>query len=305
MNRFIIFFLLLNCFGFSANAKKHIVTVADFQFSPIIIPNVFVGDTIRWVWVSGNHTTTCDQNADPGTFSPAGAATWNASINSVSQSFQYKVTVAGQYQYTCVFHSVDMGGRFTASVATPVDLLSFSVGGSKGKAILNWTVENEQNVDFYAVRRSINGTDFSELGTVQAKENASLREQYSFYDTKISSNQPYYYYSLAIVDKDRQKNYSETRIFKNPKTTNKLIQSISPNPLTEPGHINLKFNAESEGKMEVQIINPEGKTIINTTMQAYPGINGGHVHLGALPSGTYSIICLLNGIKETHKLVYK
>lgn len=300
-----VFILLANCFSFTASAKKHIVTVANFQFSPVIIPNVFVGDTIRWVWVSGNHTTTCDQNADPGTFSPAGAATWNAAINGGSQSFQYKVTVAGQYQYTCVFHSVDMGGGFTASVATPVDLLSFSVEGEEDKAILNWNVENEQNVDFYAVRRSLNGIDFNEIGKIPAEGNASSKTSYSFSDTKISPNQLYYYYGLAVVDKDGQKNYSETKVFKNINAPNKLIQNLSPNPLTKPGHLNLKFNAVAEGKMQVLIVNPDGKTIIRTTMQAYPGINGGHIHLGELPSGTYSLVCQLNGIKEIHKLIYR
>lgn len=306
MNKLIILTIfLVGGIYFSANAKKHTVTVANFQFSPVIIPNVFVGDTIRWVWISGNHTTTCDQNADPGTFLPTGAATWNANINVGSQSYQYKVTVPGQYQYTCVFHSVDMGGGFTASAVTPVKISSFSVSGTKNKATLIWNVENEENVDFYSVRRSLNGANFSEIGTIRAKGNASSKEQYSFSDTKISPNQQFYYYSLAIVDKDGKKNYSETKIFKNVQAINKLIVSISPNPISNPGHLNLKFNAKAEGIMEVQIANAAGKTIINTTMQAYAGINGGHVHLGELPSGTYSITCLLNGIKETHKLIYK
>lgn len=102
----ILFWVLI---PFHSFATKHIVTVQSFSFNPANISSVLVGDTIRWVWVNGSHTTTS-------VTIPGGAATWNSPITSVVTSFEYKVTVAGIYNYKCTPHAATMNGSFTASV---------------------------------------------------------------------------------------------------------------------------------------------------------------------------------------------
>lgn len=290
---------------FVSLATKHIVTVANYQFTPLNIPNVFVGDTIRWQWTDGSHTTTCNQNLDPSTAYPAGAATWNSAISATNPSFEYKVTVAGFYIYVCLPHTPDMVGTFTASVVSPVKFSSFSLVANKEKVQLKWTSENEVNVDHYSIRRSTTGADFLEIANLKATEYYSLIKNYSFYDTKLEPNQTYYYYNIAAVDKDGQQTFSETKLYKNETTSTKLIIAINPNPITSPGHVNLTFNANKQGKMDVTIIDNQGKVLIQTTMQAYMGVNKGHIHLGEQPAGTYTILCNLNGLKEVHKIIYK
>jgi len=101
-------FLFLNLF---ANATKFVIQVSNFQFNPASITNVLVGDTIHWEWVDGSHTTTS-------TTIPGSAATWDQPINSTSTSFEYKVTVAGTYNYKCTPHFASgMVGSFIASIA--------------------------------------------------------------------------------------------------------------------------------------------------------------------------------------------
>lgn len=80
-----------------ANATIHQISVSDFQFAPQTV-NAVCGDTIQWNWVSGTHTTTSVSV-------PPGAATWNANITAFSGSFEYKVTVVGNYAYVCTPHS--------------------------------------------------------------------------------------------------------------------------------------------------------------------------------------------------------
>lgn len=99
----------------SSFAVKHTVLVGSFYFNPSTIPDVQVGDTIRWQWVEGNHTTTS-------TSIPAGAATWDAPMNSGNQVFEYKVTVAGVYNYKCTPHASIQTGSFTAVGAPPPSL---------------------------------------------------------------------------------------------------------------------------------------------------------------------------------------
>ena len=94
--------LLLLLLGLTVNsfANTAIITAGGFSFSPNT-SSLTVGDTVKWVWGSGGHTTTS-------TSVPLGAATWNSPIDNVTTSFTYVITTAGQYNYQCNFH-VSMG----------------------------------------------------------------------------------------------------------------------------------------------------------------------------------------------------
>lgn len=128
------FFNCKNSFSTTVN-----VSVSSFQFSPASI-SVQVGDTVRWNWLNGSHTTTCDGTAL--TSRPAGAAAWNSSINSVTNTFAYKVTVAGTYNYKCVPHGGGgMVGVITASApAVTLNLTALMEGFWNGTFTVQDTV---------------------------------------------------------------------------------------------------------------------------------------------------------------------
>jgi plastocyanin len=99
-------------------ATIHFVAVANFNFTPDNIQDVKIGDTIRWVWEGGSHTTTS-------TTIPAGAAMWDSPINSVTTSFDYVPVVAGLYNYKCTPHAaMGMLGSFTVLDVTGMDVPS-------------------------------------------------------------------------------------------------------------------------------------------------------------------------------------
>ena len=81
-----------------ANATVHEVTCQNFpvHFLPITV-NAEVGDTIHWVWKVGIHEVGPINASDI----PNGAATWYAPIDAGNTSFEYVVTVAGNYDYVC------------------------------------------------------------------------------------------------------------------------------------------------------------------------------------------------------------
>lgn len=112
-NLIIALIAFLLSFTGSAMSTTVIVTVQNFNFNPATI-NVNVGDTVKWQWVEGSHTTTCD-GIFSGTVLPPGAAPWNAPINSGSTTFSYRVAVAGTYNYVCQPHAPGMAGVINAS----------------------------------------------------------------------------------------------------------------------------------------------------------------------------------------------
>lgn len=289
-----------------SNATVHVVLVSNIQFNPKVIENVFVGDTIRWQWVSGTHSTTCDSANGTIDSLPTGAAPWNSKISSDSTSFDYPVKVAGKYNYICIPHALfGMIGSFTASEALPVVLSSFQLSTTSSNASLTWKTASEENTAYFSVRRSSNGSEYTEIARLPAAGNSGTETLYSFTDNRISAKQEYYYYNLAIVDKDGRRMFSDTKLFKNKISAVKLITSLSPNPVEINGHLMLTFNADKEGKMDVKVINAEGRTVINSTMQAYSGVNNGHLHLGSLAAGNYSVVFQLNGMKETRQIIVR
>lgn len=289
-------------FHFKSGATLFTVSVSSNQFTPANIPNVVVGDTIRWVWQSGPHTTTCDPGINGADNSlPAGAATWDAPINASNTTFDYKVTVAGGYNYWCNIHGTSMIGSFTASAALPVKLTEFKIASENNNAVLNWTTSSEENTDYFSVLRSKTGSDYTEIAKVPAAGTSSVTRSYSYADPASSADK-FYYYMVAVVYKDGKKELSTVQLYRNTASIAKLIMSMSPNPVSRSGHLMLKFNADKAGKMDVKIANLEGKYLIKTSLQASEGVNNGHLMLDALPAGTYSVIFTLNGIKEVHKL---
>lgn len=113
-HKFILTLTLLIHLTFSAensNSTTVNVAVSNFTFNPLTF-TIAVGDTIKWNWVNGNHTTTCD--GSPNTGRPAGAPGWNSGINSTINSYKYVVSVPGLYSYKCIFHAPGMAANFTA-----------------------------------------------------------------------------------------------------------------------------------------------------------------------------------------------
>ncbi len=310
MNKHLLFAAIL-CAGFlTAGATTYTVQVANFQFS---VPggsstvNASVGDTITWVWVSGSHTTTCDPASPQGSGNslPAGAATWNSPINSTNKTFSYKLTVAGVYKYWCIPHAPDMAGTINVSAVLPVTLLSFGASLSQdGKALLKWTVANEQNVSYYSIQKSIDGSHFADIGKVTATGVSSSQKTYTYADN-AASNSHYVYYTIKTVDNDGRTQLSPIALLKNDKVKGGIIISMSPNPVSSPGHLMLQFNADKDGSMLVQLFDSNGKIVKQTNMMATAGINNGHFHLGELPSGTYTVVFTLDGKRETKRLVFE
>jgi plastocyanin len=95
-------------------AALYTINVGDFSFSPSTL-SAECGDTIRWVWQSGTHSTT--SLTIPGCASP-----WDAPINSTNTTFQMVLppNCSGSFDYHCKFHPTQMTG--VINVTCPVGI---------------------------------------------------------------------------------------------------------------------------------------------------------------------------------------
>ncbi len=84
--------------GISSQATVHVVTCQNGpdHFLPVTV-YASVGDTVHWTWVSGTHVVGVINETDI----PVGADSWNALVVQAYPTFDYVVTVPGDYHYVC------------------------------------------------------------------------------------------------------------------------------------------------------------------------------------------------------------
>ncbi len=141
---FVIIFLVFNLYPSQGNATVWVINVQSFNFTPSSLPDVHVGDTVRWVWVNGNHTTTS-------TTIPEGASSWDHPMNSTSTQFDYIPEITGTYDYKCTFHeAMGMIGSFTvmSGVGIAKTQMDLQVQISPNPFINNLTIRFSEGTNY-------------------------------------------------------------------------------------------------------------------------------------------------------------
>lgn len=168
---FLVFIGLLGSTNTSF-AVTHTIQVASFSFTPSSIPNVALGDVIRWEWVDGFHTTTSG-------VIPAGAAPWDEFIYSGSTFFEYTPTVAGVYNYVCTPHvGLGMIGSFTVlggggGGPTPTKIVVETAADGSGTVVPAQTLSSGTPLTVYAISRDASNAFISNTSASWILQNAS------------------------------------------------------------------------------------------------------------------------------------
>lgn len=88
----------------------------------------------------------------------------------------------------------------------PIDLLFFNAKQFGEQIDLEWATASETNNDYFSLERSMNGIDFSEIGTVKGSGNTNELNNYLYTDYSPSTGNSYY--RLKQVDFDGNYSYS-------------------------------------------------------------------------------------------------
>ncbi|MEP6747997.1 MAG: DUF1501 domain-containing protein [Bacteroidota bacterium] len=140
--------------------------------------------------------------------------------------------------------------------ALPVTLLSFTGNWKNAEVTLQWTVDQEINIDSYEVQRSTDGVSFSKKGTV-ASLNVTSKHDYIYYDTSLQ--QSYYYYRIKVIDKSGAIKYSEVLLLKDTQAVNGVRVKIVPNPIDN--WFTTSFQDKVSGNITVRMLDLSGKEV--------------------------------------------
>jgi hypothetical protein len=147
------------------------------------------------------------------------------------------------------------GTKFTlgnvngGSNALPVTLVDFSVKKSNHKVIATWATLSEKNCSHFEIECKSNTSDFIKIGEITAKNNSSVKREYSF-EGSIELNKVNYY-RLKIVDLDGTYAYSSISVLKI-NTESQL--EMYPNPILN-NTVSIKLNADDDYYLTVVDMN--------------------------------------------------
>lgn len=199
---------------------------------------------------------------------------------------------------TLVFASSAVGASTGCVIAVigvvPVKLNSFSVTSNNyNNYTLNWTASQESGKVKYVAQRSNDGSNFTELATIVAKDNGQSGSAYSYEDAAVS--QLINYYRLKIIEVSGNISFSEIVIAK--KKAGSGI-SVYPNPVDNNFKVNIPENLLPA---YVEILDAQGKrAYYNKAYQSLFSIQS------QLKNGVYALrVTGNNNISITQKIIKK
>lgn len=174
----------------------------------------------------------------------------------------------------------------------PVNIVFFSGKLQNNKVVLNWETENEINFNRFEVERSVNGTNYSLIGSIKS----TGVKNYTFTDIADNIKGRRVYYRLKKIDNDGTFSYSEVFTLHIPLN---IKFTVYPNPAQD--YITLQVNNNSNEKVTVQLTDITGKMVVNN---AYTITNGLiTIPVKQLNAGTFTVKLVAQNESYLQKVV--
>ena len=178
------------------------------------------------------------------------------------------------------------------AVLMAVEFTQWTATNLEESVLLEWTTASEENNDYFAIERSIDGVTWKVLGNVGGAGTTSATHYYSFEDTKPVSGISYY--RLKQVDFNGEYTYSSVKCINRPANADKMYKA----------YVNQDIDAfivqgEEIAACNIEVYNNLGVKMTNLSFNPV-STDKVVINVGQLPIGTYFIkIC--NGSKSVVK----
>ncbi|MFN6015725.1 MAG: proprotein convertase P-domain-containing protein, partial [Flavobacteriales bacterium] len=171
--------------------------------------------------------------------------------------------------------------------ALPVELISFTANCNEtgDKVNVNWTTASEHNSMLFAVEHSENGTNWDEIGVLDAAGNSVELIDYVF--VHESANRATNYYRIVQVDQD-----GVSKIY-GPVSANCFGEASAvtsyPNPSTNDFTVAFNGN-EFEGETVISMIDQSGRTVFQKVFNFEKEMSSVYLHDVNLAPGVYQVV---------------
>lgn len=150
----------------------------------------------------------------------------------------------------------------------PVTIASVKAALQNNDIAIDWRVENEINIEKYAIERSANGSDFTTIATIAAK-NSGTYNIYGWIDVTAYAGANFY--RIKVYEKNGGVKYSAVvKVMMTQKAASSM--SIFPNPVKN-SLINLQLSNQANGVYKLTLTNIAGQ-VLYTGNEVWNGTNG-------------------------------
>jgi trimeric autotransporter adhesin len=183
---------------------------------------------------------------------------------------------------------------------SPLQLKWLEFSGQKinNDALLTWKTANEMNTDKFIIERSLNGRDYSAVGSKLAF-NGQSTYQYNFTDPRITLiGADIIYYRLKQIDFNGNNSYSRIVAIS---LTGKNVLMIYPNPT--PGNTNITITTNNTEAIQLRVINNMGHLIKQQQLGVISGSVTLSLDVSGLAKGLYYLEVKGATVHETKKFL--
>ena len=212
--------------------------------------------------------------------------------------------IVTQYlQSGCAIYAKD---TITIAKFTPCSILENNLidfrGSLNAKVVrLNWTVLENQFVNYFDLERSIDGVNFTLLHRIEADPSKGHIATYDYSDDLSDVGTQNVYYRISMKDASSKNKYSNIiRIPLSFATKNNV--SITPNPVRDV--MQLHISSVTDSKVNIYIYDESGKNITTVRTSVHKGNSAISLNnLAGKPRGVYVAIIYLGAELFSQKIL--
>ena len=192
-------------------------------------------------------------------------------------------TSGSAIEWTVRLGSTCMRTPFTIDCALPVEFLYFDANRSGSVVNLDWVTASEVDAKSFIIERSLNGTDYTAIGEVDAK-NSKNGASYEFIDSNPANANGYY--RLRQVDFNGSYKYSEIR-YVSYVSIGEL--TLVPNPAQDVLKIILSSGTGDMTNASVHLFNTLGQELYLQNVSTNQLRQGWNIDLNGFSKGAYVV----------------
>jgi PQQ-dependent dehydrogenase (s-GDH family) len=183
-----------------------------------------------------------------------------------------------------------------ANTTLPADIIVLKATTGRSTSVLNWDVQHEDKTALYILERSTDNNRFTAIGSLDAKQNQQISNNYNMNDVNAARIASQLYYRVKVQGGNGEIKYSNTAAVNF--TGGEKTITVFPNPVTEKTTI--LITADANETAQLKLFDNTGRIVLQQTVLLVPGKNNIELSLAALPPGIY--YADINGVTISEKV---
>lgn len=249
-----------------------------------------------------NYNGDCEEFTGLASSLPAGATSmtnWEAPVTAGNYT-QYLICLSN---FSSANTTVPLSFGGTAVVScSPLGAETMSLSGESeaGYNSLKWTSSSEFNVDKYIIERSENGSEYSEIGNIEAQGLSLDALNYQFEDLQPLTGMAYY--RVKLVRKNGTAISSNTLAIEQQFMNELELVKAFPNPADE--NLNIVLSSKTESTYQLALSTLNGQKVFESSQTIQKGLTYNSINIREFQNGFYFLTVSREGkIISTHKII--